>query len=376
MPARRWEPTEAEIAVLRRHNNTEAARRLGRAKNTVQRIRAEYAIPNPGRRLDELPEDETPPVDTEADGARLAPSGVWEIPPDFATFHNGLWAALERVQDEMLGRDTEMTEVDVPLADDAPVLVAYVADIHLGHTQSRLDLIRRDFERIHNTPGMYCILGGDLTDNVVTSIATRGSYHEQLTPLRIQRALIDEALAFVGPDNVLALILGNHDAWTQRDVDFDPIAYLAHKLQRPYLGPFGFLNLTLGSQRYRVLAAHQFRMRSSFNATHQAKRLEDFTGDGADIVFTGHTHEPAAESTYRRGAAKFYGQAGSYLLSSRYSKSLGFGHVTADMPGAVIFPEQHKVIGVRDAFEDGIHLLSSYRSDVCCPCAHCAKGAA
>jgi hypothetical protein len=81
------------------------------------------------------------------------------------------------------------------------------------------------------------------------------------------------------------------------------------------------------------------------------------------VVFTGHTHESAAESTWRRHQRKFYGQAGSYLRNSRYSKSLGFGQVTMEMPGAILFPDRHKVIGVHDGIGDGPTLLRAWRSE-------------
>ena len=142
--------------------------------------------------------------------------------------------------------------------------------------------------------------------------------------------------------------------------DFDPIQYMAKKIGCAYLGPQGFVNLTVGKETYRILSAHQFRMRSSFNLTHSAKRLEDFSGD-ADVVFLGHTHEASGESTQRRGAKKFYGQAGSYLQSSRYGKRLGFRGTNAEMPGAIFWPDRKKVLVVHDAFEDGVVMLQAFR---------------
>lgn len=355
MPAHRKEPTPEQLAELPRLTTVTAAHRFGVSAHTIVRWRRDYAIPSPlsKRILAEQPEpeDEVAPV---------LPAQTWTLPEGVA-LDSGLWRTLETLQQQMGSLDPEVREVDVALPDDGPVLVVFSSDWHCGHTACDLSLLRRDLELVRNTPGVRAILGGDLIDNVVTSVATRGSYHEQLTPLRIQRHLVDEAVAYMGADNVLALVLGNHDAWSIRDVDYDPIAYLAAKTGAPYLGAFGFVNLALGSQRYRILAGHQFRMRSSFNRTHQAKRMEDFVGD-ADVVFTGHTHEGAMEATDRRGRKRVYGQSGSYLRSSRYGRSLGFTDAGAAMAGVILFPERHKLIGVGDAFDEGVALLRALRA--------------
>lgn len=353
MGAPRWEPEPDAVARLVRLTVSDAAREFGKAKETVRAWWARH--PEHGEPPRGVSPRETEPEATPAG----PPASVWQI-PEHASFSNGMWAALEAVQAEMHALESEEFETEIALPDTGPVLVCWIADTHLGHTNCRMAKLRADLEAIKRTPGAYCLLGGDLMDNVVTSVASRGMHHQQLTPVRVQKQLVEEAVDYLGKENVLAMVLGNHDAWSIAQDDFDPIAYFAKRVGCPYLGPFGFVNLTLGVSRYRILAAHQFRMRSSFNLTHQAKRLEDFVGD-ADVVFTGHTHESSVESTYRRGAAKFYGQAGSYLQSSRYSKSLGFGEVTADMPAALLWPERKKVLGFHDGINDGIAFLSYLR---------------
>lgn len=287
-------------------------------------------------------------------------SGVWDVPEDLS-FDNDLWLTLETLQQQMQDLENEEFEVSVSLPDNKPILVAWLSDSHLGHTEADMSLLRRDLDIIRQTEGVYVILGGDLFDNVVTSVATRGMHHQQLTPVRIQRYLVDQMVEYLGKDKVLAMLLGNHDEWSMSSIDYDPTGELARKLGCPYLGPQGFVNLSLGSEQYRILCAHQFRMRSSFNRTHQGKRLEDFLGD-ADIVFTGHTHEAAAESTDRRGQKKFYGQAGSYVKSTRYGKRLGFPGTTAAMPGAIVWGDRKKVLGMEDAFEDGVAMLRAFRA--------------
>lgn len=344
---------------MREHNTTEAARLIGRSKDTILRVRRDRNITSPYDGQRSRASATTDEDDTPAELPELK-QPVWNIPAD-APLDSGMWNALEGVQKQMDALNTERDEVTIDLADDAPVMVVFSSDWHLGHTSCLMSKLRTDLETIRNTPGVYTVLGGDLMDNVVTSVTSRGMSHEQLTPVRVQKELIHDATAYLGSEKVLAMIIGNHEHWSLNSDDFDPVAYFAKRLKVPYMGAFGFINVTLGGITYRILAAHQFRMRSSFNKTHQGKRLNDFHGD-ADVVFTGHTHDSAAETTHIRQKSTFIGQAGTYLRSSRYSKQLGFTPATPEMPGVILFPKRKKAIGVYDALVDGPRMLAAFRT--------------
>lgn len=262
-----------------------------------------------------------------------------------------LWLGMERAQQEIAKLRHTDPEVSVTINDDKPVLVVFLSDLHIGHTEANMRKIRQDCETIANTDGMYVIFGGDMVDNVNTAVAARGMHHEQLTPTDVQKELIEQLAEFLGPEKILAMLLGNHDEWSMKNDGFNPVRYLANHVGAPYLGPFGFINVAHGKQRYRILAAHQFRMNSSFNKTHAPKRLMDFIGD-ADVVFTGHKHDPAAEQVYVRQGKRFYAQAGSYLRTSVYGNRLGFTPSTSEMPGVLLWPDRFKFDGSFDAIGD------------------------
>lgn len=283
---------------------------------------------------------------------------------DEITFNNEVWSALERYQQAIHSLRTERSAVSRSLSDDEPVLIVWQSDLHLGHVETMYRKLRQDCEIIRNTPGMYVILGGDLIDNVVTGVSARGMHHEQLTTIHIQKYLAEELTEYLGPENVLAMLLGNHDEWSEKSDDFDPIGYLAHKIGCPYLGAWGTINLGLGDESYSILCAHQFRMRSSFNLTHSAKRFWDFLGNSEiDAVMMGHTHEAASETAPKQQRYMFFGQAGSYLRTSRYGRRLGFGDSLPHMPGVLLWPDSHTALGIHDAFEHGPWMLAAARND-------------
>ena len=289
------------------------------------------------------------------------------VPPNVGAAPD-VWSAVARYQEVYWQTDTERDRATVPLPDDGPQLVIGSTDWHVGHQWCDMPRLRCDLERAAQTPAVHLVLLGDLFNNVLTT-SPRGAQFEELAPPRIQKMIVEQALSWVR-GRVLAMCLGNHEARSLNDDDFDPTAYFAHKLGCVNFGSFGLLTVELGEQRYNILAAHRFRMNSSFNKTHTGKRMLDFVAD-ADAVFTGHYHDPAAETTDVRQRSRFIAAGGTYEMRSRYGKSLGFPGGVAEMPGVLLFPGERKMLGFRDAFTDGIHALWSYRRDFDCPCSYC-----
>lgn len=280
------------------------------------------------------------------------------------------WATFEHVQEVYRANSVLADEVSVSLPAE-PVLVAFTSDWHVGHQRCDMPRLRRDLETVRDAHGaIRLILGGDLFSMALpTSV---GGQFEEMMPPRMQRRLVEQAVSWVS-DSVLAMILGNHDARSVAVADFDPVACLASLLAVPYIGGFGLLHVAVGDQRYNVLAAHKFRLGSSLNKTHAGKRMLDLVED-ADAVFTGHTHDWAAEMTEVRRRVRFVGQAGAYQAGGDHGRSLGFNPAQARMPGAILFPDRHEMVGTWDAFGQGVHLLASYRRDVKCSCRYCREG--
>lgn len=337
--------------------------RMAAGELTHERYRADFRRGSTvTRRLrNEYQERYGTPEPAAATPRELSPDPTFTEALSRMNLDSDLWASVEKAQELVsVYRHTDI-EANVTIDDDAPVMVVFMSDLHVGHTNCNMRKIREDCEIIANTPGMFVIFGGDMTDNVNTLVAGRGSFHETLTPNDIQKELVERLAEFLGPEKILAMLLGNHDEWSMKTDGFDPVRYLAKHVGAPYLGPFGYINVGHGDNVYRILAAHQFRMNSSFNKTHAAKRLMDFVGD-AHVVFTGHKHDPASEQVYVRREKRFYAQSGSYLKSSVYGTRLGFTESTAEMPGVLLYPDRFKFVGVFNALDEGVDFLESARA--------------
>lgn len=345
--------------------NSEAARVLGANKDSVARWRREAGIPNPYAKYDAHGVSES--VQDMAGPEPLMPIISWD-----EMEKSGLWKSMERYQHEVRRRDPRVEEASITVPDNAPVLLIYTSDWHLGHLESRMDVLRRDLEVVARTPGVYLGAGGDLLDNTVSAVADRGMLFESMTPPQIQMYLVEEAAAIVPHDRWLFVCLGNHEAWSVNAADFDPMAHFAKHIDTAYFGAWGYLHITVGKYTYDILAGHKFSGNSKINKTGMVKNAMNMLGD-ADVVFAGHVHNYAVEESETRRRDRFFAVAGTYLHSSRYGRTLGYGNTSARMPGAVLFPNERKFIGTSDAFGQGIHILSSYRDDVVCECDHCRR---
>ena len=376
MGAPRWVPTEADLEVIRTHNTVDAAKALGKDPQTIRKIRRERDIPNPGTAYQETRTDvpQEAPGGPESDvEAQEDEEFVWHLDVDLeATDPSELWDILKRKQAVQSKLDRERDEARVHIDTDKPVLVTFTSDWHIGAASCAMQQLEDDLNQVRDTPGFYLITGGDLVNNSI-GISHMGMAFEEIAAARFQRMLMDWILQRV-KQRVLAVVGGNHPGWSQKVDDMHPEEQLAHLLGVTYFGPWGMLHLTVGEVTYDLLVGHKYRMNSAFNRTHAAKRFSDAMGD-ADAVFLGDKHAPAQESTDVRRQERIFSQAGSYQLTSRFGRSLGFPNSRPQMPGIILAPDQKMLLPVKDSFRDGVHLLSSFRSDVKCPCRYCAGAA-
>lgn len=333
------------------YDDPEGARRL--RDEALAKMRAENEAARNG--------GESATDDTAGDTTQAAP--LPEPEPG-----SSLWAQYERLQRVIWEQETETCEAALSIETDQPILLPFTSDWHVGSQHCRMERLRLDLDAVARANGaVRLFLGGDLFSFALPNSV--GGQFEELARPKLQRQMVDELIEPV-TEYVASICSGNHDARAANVADFDAVGYLAERIQKPYFGPFGMLHLTVGGYEYHILGAHSFRMRSSFNKTHQAKRLMDFVGD-ADAVFTGHTHDAAGETTEVRQRARFFGQAASYQIPGGYARSLGFTAGSPKMPGVLLFPAERRVIGTWDAFGDGLHLLASYRRDYECRCRYC-----
>lgn len=252
-------------------------------------------------------------------------------------------------------RKREMIPFDhsIDLATELPVLICWVADMHVGAARSDLRKIRESLETVRDTPGMYVIFGGDDGENTTSSRASHGAHHERLLPTKTERRFVEYFLQLPGFDEngmrkTLGVGEGNH---TGRSIQDDGESWLQRMCEVNGLHYYGYrqrFHLRVGRHTYRIICAHRHRG-GGLDQTRPAKKLMEDWGE-ADIVWTAHRHAIATSQEYIRLELRGFGQAGSFKDYDDYTASRGYPPAMPAMPGAILFPHEHYFVQVFDAF--------------------------
>lgn len=226
-----------------------------------------------------------------------------------------------------------------------PVAVSFISDQHIS-PGNIIDFrrMREDAQLIAQVPGCYAILGGDGVDN---HIAIRSAGLAARSQPAEQWQLYEWYLSLFAP-KILAMISGNHDAWTDQIAGIDMVAELARKQRLCYSPAEAFIYSTLGGVPYTIACRHQFNMGSRFNLLHGVKQWLRLGEEPFDIGTICHEHEAAAESFNFHGKERWGFRPGAYQIGSSYVRQYGWNKTKPTCPTAVIYPHEREIVGFRD----------------------------
>lgn len=100
--------------------------------------------------------------------------------------------------------------MEIKIKSNKPVGVAFVGDPHIDNNGCNWPLLRRDIKILEDTPGMYAVNMGDLTDNWVGRLIRLYADQEmsKKQAWKLAKYLLRDCSI-----NWLCHILGNHDQW-------------------------------------------------------------------------------------------------------------------------------------------------------------------
>jgi hypothetical protein len=99
----------------------------------------------------------------------------------------------------------EKRHVEISIETDKPIAIAFLSDLHVGNSGIDYDLLKETGEIIKEHPLAYCITGGDITDSLFFD------YGEEILNMQEQYVYMSKLLNWIGSENILAGILGNHE---------------------------------------------------------------------------------------------------------------------------------------------------------------------
>lgn len=228
-------------------------------------------------------------------------------------------------------------------------------DLHIGSNKCDLQKLQADINYVKETENAYCILGGDLINNsIIGSVAQADLYDNSMSPME----QIKLAIQYFEPikDKILCITSGNHERRSYKSDGIDLVSFFAVALglesKYDYVGCVCFVRFG-----WQINNAEARRLRGTKNPPHSTPVVYSIYvthGDGingrtlgakanglerrgelidADIVLTGHTHQPLAiPRTFLR--IDYHGKrvieheqlmvsAGSYLTYEAYAELYG-----------------------------------------------------
>jgi hypothetical protein len=166
-----------------------------------------------------------------------------------------------------------------------------IGDVHAGSAGVNYPRAIEEAELIRDTPGMYCVLLGDMIDNfVVPKLVQKIRTGTRLT-IPDEAVIAKRYLSILAP-KIVGVVSGNHEGWTQQLVGLDYFASLLGDINPLCLyDPFNlWATVQVGDFSQRMAVSHLWRGVSMYNPTHAFIRARKMDGKPFDFGFGAHTH--------------------------------------------------------------------------------------
>lgn len=243
-------------------------------------------------------------------------------------------------------RDKIRFSIDFEATDPGlPIGVSFISDQHIS-PGNLIDFrrMREDAELVAETPGLYACLGGDGVDNHIVipsaTLAARSQPQEQWQLYNWYLGIFAH--------KIMAMISGNHDAWTDKKAGVDMVHWLAQRNRICY-SPFeARMTATVGGHPYKIAFRHRYRFSSSLNITHAVKRWWDMGEEDFDVGVICHEHEPEVNSFHRHGLERWAGRPGAYQVGSSFVREFGWNQTAPTCPTFILYPGTREMTGFND----------------------------
>ena len=241
-----------------------------------------------------------------------------------------LWQrALEK--QERNDRRLEWKQQRRVIFEDGPVVLVFMADLHLGSSGTDYRSIDYDMAVINNLAehgvNVAVVLLGDMLDNFIVG-RLRDLRMNQSPFLTVEEwGLVDYALERLSPF-LIGSVAGNHDNWSWAISGIDLLRQRHNQLSPGIL--YDPLELTfmlqVGEFECRIMCRHKWRGSSMFNPTHGLEHGHHKLGRQFDIGVAAHTHRGGLAREFANGKS-IPGHAlicGSYKKDDTYAMAIGY----------------------------------------------------
>ena len=245
----------------------------------------------------------------------------------------------------------------IEIKSDKPIAIGWFADTHAGNSEVDYQRLKWEVDEIKNNPYMKVLLGGDIADSFCFNPAQFGD----IANLDEQHLYLRRMLDYMGYENVLGAVVGNHEKWARRTgLDM----YTDIRKTIPVFDGVGTLDLIINDVQYTGAIMHKAKGHSYFNPNHGQKRFS-MENEGYDFVMSAHNHKGSEQSQLKNTAK---GSRKIVFLSGKTFKSGDdfldtHGHSRLDNDGLgtnwILFNHKKKMMIPLSSTAEVLEIMSS-----------------
>lgn len=231
------------------------------------------------------------------------------VAPEF-TDSQGLQEAEELTLDEFVSLarsnqravnsvDPIVTHTTVDLKVDMPIGIIFVSCMHLGSRYVNHADFQELLDKVLEIPRLYWCALGDDTEGFTGFFNARSAHEQALADPKVQRKMLSLVLdKLAAKDKLLAGFSSQHGSqWVEARVAEDPIKAMYTSRGVPYFDGQGYITVKVGSESYKIFAAHELPGSSVLSRNAAQKKAATVKAPGADVVVSGDKHTYAVQHT-------------------------------------------------------------------------------
>lgn len=207
----------------------------------------------------------------------------------------------DEIHQEMARRATLRKKVEnkefnttIEIKTSQPIAIGWFADTHIGNSEVDYERLRWEVEEIKKNPYMKVLLGGDIADSFCFNPAQFGD----VANLDEQSLYLHKMLDYMGYENILGAVVGNHEKWSRR-TGLDMYGDIRKDI--PVFDGVGTIDLKINNVHYVGGLMHKAKGHSFYNPNHGQKRFS-MENEGYDFVCSAHTHTGSEQSQVKNTA--------------------------------------------------------------------------
>jgi len=200
------------------------------------------------------------------------------------------------------------TDAHSKIDTDRPIIIQFVADMHIGSRWVCYPEFNEAFKRALDTPRLYWGMHGDEVEGFSTSFRAAFPVLDQLTKPLVQRSLANRMIAMLAEKGKLLYGCASTRAHnTGMAIGEDLLQNEYQRRNIPYFVGKGIWTLDVGSERYVFMVGHELPGTSMYNPNHSQIRALLWDCPEADFIISAHKHTYAYqeishhELAYRAG---------------------------------------------------------------------------